>query len=318
MDSQKPFRPEQIKIGPAGWHYADWEGIVYPSRRPRGFHELEYLSRFFDTVEINTSFYQSLRPAVVNLWTRQVSHNPGFRFTAKLWQRFTHQRFANRADERAFKEGLNPLYQRGKLGALLMQFPWSFKNTPESRNYLAGLVMQFMEYPLVVEVRHGSWNHPEVFQMLRELEAGFCNIDQPRIGHSLAPTERVTTPLGYARFHGRNYEQWFSNGDHPEERYNYLYSLSELRAWEEKIRHIAARSEVTYVITNNHYQGKSIANALQMVHLLGRRPVRGPEELVHRYPELAPIVQSAADARLCQRELPFTSVPSCGQTHRRN
>ena len=77
--------------------------------------------------------------------------------------------------------------QAGKLGALLLQFPWSFRNTRQNREYLGGLVMQFMEYPLVVEVRHGSWNQPDIYRMLENLELGFCNIDQPQIGSSLPP-----------------------------------------------------------------------------------------------------------------------------------
>ena len=161
-----PLPREKVKIGPAGWHYSDWAGIVYPSRRPRGFHEWGYLAEFFDTVEINTTFYQPPKPQIVKVWLHQVAHNPYFRFTAKLWQRFTHQCYANRADESAFKEGLEPLMQAGKLGALLLQFPWSFRNTRQNREYLGGLGMQFMEYPLVVEVRHGSWNQPDIYRML--------------------------------------------------------------------------------------------------------------------------------------------------------
>lgn len=79
-----------IRIGPAGWSYPDWRGIVYPKRKPRGFHELEYLAQFFDAVEVNTSFYNPLRPEVVKERLRQVRHNPSFTFTAKLWQGFTH------------------------------------------------------------------------------------------------------------------------------------------------------------------------------------------------------------------------------------
>src|ERR1039457_748852 len=262
----------KILVGPAGWSYSDWEGIVYPTIKPRGFDKAAYLAQFFDSIEINTSFYNPLRVEIAQTWVEKVRHNPSFKFTAKLWKRFTHERSANLHDEAVFKKGLEPLVASGRLGALLLQFPWSFKNTRENHEYLSGLFVQFMEYPLVVEVRHNSWNQPEIFDWLRAQGVGFCNIDQPVIGRSLAPSDHVTMPVGYVRLHGRNYEQWFTSGEHPEERYNYLYSIDELKPWAERITHIARSAEVVFVITNNHFQGKAIANALQLTSILrGRR-----------------------------------------------
>ena len=118
-----------IRIGPAGWSYGDWEGIVYPKEKSRGFDQLEFMTRYFDTIEINTTFY---RPATIKMtesWVRRTVHNPRFKFTAKLWQKFTHERqdFSTH-DQKIFKEGITPLVDAKKLGALLVQFPWSFKN----------------------------------------------------------------------------------------------------------------------------------------------------------------------------------------------
>jgi uncharacterized protein YecE (DUF72 family) len=283
--------PAKIRVGPAGWSYDDWDGIVYPHHKPRGFHAAEFLAQFFSTIEINTTFYHPPSAKMTKDWARRVEHNPDFKFTVKLWQRFTHDRDASRQDEKTFKESLAPLISAGKLGALLMQFPWSFKNTKESREYLGGLVMQFMEYPLVLEVRHGSWNQPEVFSMLADLGVGFCNIDQPVIGRSISPSDRATAAVGYVRLHGRNYEQWFSSGDHPEERYNYLYKLEELEPWAERIRNVAERTDSTFVITNNHFEGKAIANALQLVNLVSGRKVSVPETMLGKYPELEIIAE---------------------------
>jgi uncharacterized protein YecE (DUF72 family) len=278
-----------ILVGPAGWSYTDWEGIVYPRHKPRGFHQAAYLAQFFDTIEINTSFYSPPRAEVVKAWAAKIAFNPNFKFTAKLWKRFTHERNANLQDEKMFKQGLAPLVTEGRLGGLLLQFPWSFRNTSENHEYLSGLVMQFMEYPLVLEVRHSSWNKPEVFEWLAGLRVGFCNIDQPVIGQSIAPSARATAPVGYVRLHGRNYEHWFTSNEHPEERYNYLYSQAELEPWAARIQNIAQRAEVTFVITNNHFQGKAIANALQLVSLLRNQPVHVPETLQEFYPELEKI-----------------------------
>ncbi len=298
-----------IRVGPAGWSYADWDGIVYPRPRPRGFHEAEYLAQFFDTIEINTSFYQPLRAPMAKSWVARVEHNSDFKFTAKLWRRFTHEHRASHEDEKTFKAGIAPLVEAGRLGALLVQFPWSFKNTRESREYLGALVVQFMEYPLVVEVRHASWNQPEVFRLLADLGAGFCNIDQPVIGRSIGPSERATAAVGYVRLHGRNYEQWFSSEDHPEERYNYLYSLAELEPWAEGIKQVARQAEVTYVITNNHFEGKAIVNALQLTRLISDRPVPVPEALMARYPELRQIAAPQSEPRTAEQTDLLFEVP---------
>jgi uncharacterized protein YecE (DUF72 family) len=292
---------KSIRVGPAGWSYADWDGIVYPRPRPRGFHEAEYLAQFFDTIEINTSFYQPLRAAMAKLWVTRVERNADFKFTAKLWRRFTHERQATHQDEKTFKAGLAPLVAAGRLGALLVQFPWSFKNTRESREYLGALVVQFMEYPLVVEVRHASWNEPEIFQLLADLGVGFCNIDQPLIGRSIGPSERATSAVGYVRLHGRNYEQWFSSEDRPEERYNYLYGVAELEPWAERIKQVARQAEVTYVIANNHFEGKAIVNALQLTQLISHRPIPVPQSLAARYPELQEIAAPDSEPRTPQQ-----------------
>jgi uncharacterized protein YecE (DUF72 family) len=298
-----------ILVGPAGWSYTDWAGIVYPHHKPRGFHEAAYLAQFFDTIEINTSFYSPPRAEVVKAWAARIAFNPNFKFTAKLWKRFTHECNANLQDEKAFKQGLAPLLNDGRLGALLLQLPWSFKNTPENHEYLSGLIMQFMEYPLVLEVRHGSWNQPEVFRWLADLGVGFCNIDQPVIGQSIAPSAHATAPVGYVRLHGRNYEHWFTSNEHPEERYNYLYSQTELEPWAARIRNVDRNAELTFVITNNHFEGKAIANALQLIALLRNQRVRVPETLLESYPELEKIAALEASFPLPkQSDLLFAST----------
>jgi uncharacterized protein YecE (DUF72 family) len=284
----------KILVGTAGWSYADWEGIVYPAHSPRGFHKAAYLAQFFDTIEINTSFYNPLRAETAQTWVAKIQHNSSFKFTAKLWKRFTHERNANLQDESVFKKGLEPLVASSRLGALLLQFPWSFKNTRENHEYLSGLFVQFMEYPLVVEVRHDSWNQPQVFEWLRAQGVGFCNIDQPVIGKSLEPSEHLTMPVGYVRLHGRNYEHWFTSNDQPEERYNYLYTMEELKPWVERIANLARGADTVFVITNNHFEGKAVVNALELISLVRGQAVRAPENLSQHYPELVGITFQAS------------------------
>jgi uncharacterized protein YecE (DUF72 family) len=285
-----------LRIGPAGWSYPDWTGYVYPSRRPRGFHEAAYLSEFFDTIEINTSFYQPLKPENARQWLDLVSGNPRFVFTAKLWQRFTHDAAFGAGgsaadDERAVRAGFDVLREAGKLGAVLLQFPFSFHRTKETMAYLSAVLLRFRDYPLVVEVRHDTWNSPDTLVLLHEHGAGICNIDQPLIGRSLAPSAQATSPVGYVRLHGRRYDTWFS--DNPatptHERYNYLYSAEELAPWVARVRTISEHTRDTFVITNNHYQGKAVVNALQLISILKGTTVKVPEPLRQHYPQLEQI-----------------------------
>jgi uncharacterized protein YecE (DUF72 family) len=180
------------------------------------------------------------------------------------------------------------LSDAGKLGAVLLQFPFSFHRTEENSTYLERLLKQFSDYPLVVEVRHATWNEKGFYAMLHERGVGFCNIDQPVIGRSMKPSERTTGPVAYVRLHGRRYDSWFSDDPDvpPSERYNYLYTEQELEPWAARIRHLAQGSEPTFVIANNHFEGKAIVNALQLIRLLSGAKVKVPEPLRQRYPEL--------------------------------
>src|ERR1700693_3753530 len=220
-----PIHSNQIRVGTAGGAYKDWDGIFYPSGMShRKQHPLEYLARFFDTTEINTSFYGPLKPEWAKLWCRKVAAvNKNFLFTAKLYRAFTHSPIAvmeptsaatirpTDEDEVRTREGLDAIAGEGRLGALLIQFPVSYKNTSLNREYLDRLLRQFIEYPRVVEVRDSSWNNAETLAAFAQKNVAFCNIDQPALGRSLAPTEHVTAPIAYIPLHGRNYDQWFDS-----------------------------------------------------------------------------------------------------------
>jgi uncharacterized protein YecE (DUF72 family) len=286
-----------ILIGTAGFSYKDWEGVVYPpDLKRRKLHPLEYLAQFFDCCEINSSFYGHIRPTVGRSWSEKAAAaNPGFQFTAKLFQGFTHapqgtrppspfQLTVSAEDEKLTREGLDSIANEAKLGAVLIQFPVSFKNGDDTRDYLFRLIAKFKDYPLVLEIRHESWNDPEILARLAEAGVGFCNIDQPRLGKSIRATEHVTSPVGYVRLHGRNYKEWFQS-ENRDDRYNYLYKPKELEGWKEKIIHISRNTLKTFAITNNHYQGQAAVNALELKHMLTGKKVKAPHTLVEQYPE---------------------------------
>jgi len=278
----------EVRIGPAGWNYRDWNGIFYPARRPRGFSELEYLAEYFDTVEINSSFYRPFSAESAAKWVREASANGRFLFTAKLWQRFTHLTGAGMEEEKVVRAGFDGLQNAGKLGAVLAQFPFSFHKTTENLETLRKLIERFRSYPLVIEVRHATWDKREVYEFLSERSVGFCNIDQPIIGRSLEPTAEVTSRVGYIRLHGRRYDTWFTEDAKaaPGDRYDYLYTNEELEPWVERMGTVAKKSETVFVITNNHPAAKSLQTGMMLATMFLRKKIKVPETMFARYPEL--------------------------------
>src|SRR5215212_5981328 len=180
-------KSSELRVGTSGWNYPSgkgtWNGIFYPPSRgrPKGFDELAYYAEHFDTVEVNSTFYGQPRAEVTRAWAARTPSR--FEFSIKLYQKFTHPRMfkerlagslpldaaaepallgalalPNEADIDAFRRGIDPLASTGRLGALLAQFPPSFKDTSASRDYLVGLLRAFAGYPLAVELRHRSWS----------------------------------------------------------------------------------------------------------------------------------------------------------------
>lgn len=277
-----------IRIGPAGWSYKDWEGTVYPKKPGKTFDPLEYLARYFDTIEINSSFYRPPTASTTKSWAKRVEGNKRFSFTAKLPRIFTHERGkATTEDEKLIREGMDVLARSNRLGSLLLQFPWSFKNTGDERVYLARLLEQFREYPLVLEVRHTSWNNEEIYEWLEERGVGICNVDQPLFAKSIRPGALTTSQVGYVRLHGRNYQDWFREKAGRDERYNYLYSLDELDPWLVRIKQVAKQTRETYVITNNHFRGQAVVNAVEIKAALEEDRVPAPGPLFETYPRLS-------------------------------
>jgi uncharacterized protein YecE (DUF72 family) len=312
-----------IRVGPAGWSYPDSPGHIYPGNVPSKFDALAFLADYFDTIEVNSTFYRPQPPKTYASWAKRVASHADFRFTVKLWQLFTHGTTQARGergvarggwasemwtpdDVRMVTEGLEVLRGEGRLGALLAQFPWSFKPDAGSRERMARLAETFRDWPLVVELRHGRWGRPDELAGLRDLGVSFTNLDQPVIGQSLPPTSHATGGTGYVRFHGRNYEHWFGAHEDAAQRYDYLYTTAELAPWVERIKALGATDGVTdvYVITNNHYEGKGPANALMIRAMLAGRRVKAPPVLFQTYrAALEPFADPAGESGQPEEEL---------------
>ena len=199
----------QIFVGTAGWSYPDWEDVVYP--RGKAGERLQTVANYLDCVEVDSTFYRPAPPRTTENWLKNLEHRPEFRFLAKAWQRFTHERSQRwtQAEFDLFTRGLAPLREAGRLDALLFQFPWSFRSETQARDWLAAIADAFAGWPVAIEVRHDSWLRDETLELFRARGITFCNIDQPALGHCLRPTAVATTATGYYRLHGRNAKNWF-------------------------------------------------------------------------------------------------------------
>jgi len=286
-------------VGTAGWSYEDWEAVVYPARKPSGFHPLPYLAGFIDIVEVNSTFYRPASAVMAMSWLKKIAPFPRFLLSIKLHQIFTHQRKDFGAKEvEEFKTALDLIQLRGRLAALLVQFPWSYRNTPENMEYLERLLGLFSGYPAAVELRHSSWDSAQFYELLRQTKTAFCNIDQPVFDNSIKPSEISTAPdFAYVRFHGRNYKNWFREDAGRDDRYDYFYTKDELADWIDRIKRLGEKSGRVYVITNNHYRGQAMANALQIKNMLTGEKVEMPPTLLEKYPVLGEIARRIRDGQ---------------------
>ena len=308
-----------IRIGTSGWSYpkgeGTWNGVFYPQagRRPRGggkFDELRFYAEHFDTVEVNSSFYRVPSVRTTESWARRTP--PGFEFSLKLFQKFTHPDMFHKAtgadpldlgdaDVDEFRAALDPLAGAGKLGALLAQFPASFHDEPASRGYLEWLLEKFREYSVAVELRHRSWSDADddTATLLAGFGAAWAHIDEPKfkgsIRQELQPSLKT---FYYLRLHGRNAAKWWTH-EHSDDRYNYLYSPGELEPFAAAVT-AATKREVkkAYLYANNHFSAKSVANAAILKHQVGQDVPGGyTEEMLKRYPELEGLVKVLPDGR---------------------
>jgi len=287
-----------IRIGPAGWSYPDWDGRVYPAHKPPGFHPLALLAKSFDCIEINSTFYALPRAEHAQRWLELVREHPRFRFVAKLNRDFTHIS-TREAEERAtlleghareFSSGLEPLTRAGRLAALLVQFPVSFLFGKDEVRRLGRLRAALHSVPLVLEVRHQSWFTPPARDTLRGLSYSLAYIDLPAAWNHPPEWHDPTGAVGYLRLHGRNSEHWFREESGRDQRYDYLYEPAELEQLARRARRVGETHPEAYVITNNHFGGKAVANALELAWLLSGEKQHATPEIVEAFPRLASLV----------------------------
>jgi uncharacterized protein YecE (DUF72 family) len=286
----------QIYAGTAGWSYPDWDGIVYPSQIRKSQHPVEYLASYLDVLEIDLSFDGHIKPERGKLWCRMArAVNPQFLFTAKLSRVFTHSPIdkpteiirATKNDDHLVKEGLRSIAEENMLGAVVAQFPASFRNTNTARDYLDEMIERFKHFPLVAEVRHNSWTNEGTLRYFTQKGLAFCNIETPPT-KAEATGEDVTKPVAYVRLHGHT-SDWWLDSDPQNDRSNYLYTDPELRNWKARVDTLAEHASRTFVVANNYSEGKAVVNALQLKSMITGQSVAVPDILLQDYWELGEI-----------------------------
>lgn len=278
-----------IYIGPAGWSYPDWNGIVYPVTQPRGFDPLVFMASYFNLIEINSTFYRIPSPRTCARWAERVAVFPDFVFTVKAFRDITHGKVrASQRDIDTFVAAIRPLLQSGRLSRVLIQFPWSFRFEPENADYVARLHDGFAAVPTSFEVRHGSWGSEPAVTFMADRHINMCGIDQPLIGDSLPPDRfNGEDRAVYFRLHGRNSAEWFKPGNNRDQRYNYFYSHEAMQRWSSRIQDAARVAHRVHVVLNNHFRGQAAANALELMSILSGEPARAPATLIRTYPRLS-------------------------------
>ncbi len=283
-------------IGTAGWSYKDWVPSFYPKGQTLNFDWLTYYSIYFNSVEVNATYYAHVSQKTAEGWLKKTSARPDFRFTIKLHQDFTHKKIITTENSRLVTENLNILSKGEKLGGLLIQFPYSFGFNESAINHITQLKEIFQDFPLFVEVRHNSWNKPLVFDYFKAADLSFCIIDQPQISNSISFNIVVTNNNLYIRLHGRNAKAWFNSFqnlnqkqsyDEQSERYNYLYSPGELLEIKNKINEVKNKVKTIYLIFNNHPHGNAVANAFEMFRFLNENvKTEVPPTILRSFPRI--------------------------------
>ncbi len=245
----------RVYIGCSGFFYKDWVGGFYPPLLKREDY-IRFYSKYFEVVEINSSFYNfPNRGAVKSMLSRTSS----LKFAFKAHRVFTHDRNYLQEDVKKFLHAIEPVIEEDRFIAILFQFPESFGYREENLQHIKRLSEDFRGLQKVVEIRNKSFKKSDFYSFLEELGFSLVNTDAPKGGGFLVGPWVGVGGINYVRIHGRDHEK----------PYDYLYSLEELKKIKEKIKKLGNKD--TYVFFNNTVKAQAVLNALQLKLLFGIR-----------------------------------------------
>ena len=256
-----------IRIGCSGWSYPEWSGTFYPkSTRP----SLRYYSSFFNTVEVNSTFYKVPQRENVESWLKQIPKTSDFTFSVKAPAEFTHPFKSDDIKKRLdifslFEESvLKPIKNSGRMATTMFGLPpWVGKDNFESELKLIREVTQGWMNPFVEPRNRSLFSGSQFFNSCTKFDLGTITVDSP--DHQLSDIFDSANS-SYVRFHGRNRKKWSEKGAGME-KYDYKYSDEEL----EHFANILKTKEDSNIMVyfNNHPWGNAPVNAINLGHLLG-------------------------------------------------
>lgn len=268
-------------IGTSGFSYQEWIDSGFYPKKTKSAHMLELYSRSFSLVELNYTWYQMVRAEAMERMLTRVGDD--FYCTAKLTRTMTHDIADNWPTQaELYSRGIAPLMSSGRLLAVLIQFPPSFRRTTGNRQYLARLFDRLQKLPLAVEFRHRSWARERVYSGLRDRGVTMVTVDAPALPDLFPALDIITNPsLFYLRLHGRNGRDWYCGT--MQKQFNYCYSEQELRGWVERIQNnpaMGSRCRRGIIVFNNHVAGQAVNNGRTMACLLEQQagPMAGTEK----------------------------------------
>lgn len=302
-------------IGTCGYSYPGlspngWSGVFYPNVGGKRVDALEFYAAHFNCVEINSTFYHPASAAMARGWLTKTPDD--FIFTAKVWQKFTHPMELGRdgnlpsvkwtafdkADVARFSDGIAPLAEAKRLGALLFQYPASFACDAVNIERLESALASFAMAPKVVELRHKSWSDRRAATeaLLKKFNATWAFIDEPKFASSVKQDLAAQGDLNYLRLHGRNQEKWWRH-DSAWERYDYFYQPENIHRLAAKLKQLSGQTPAkSYVFFNNHARGQAVANALMLKLALGFDDGAAvPDSLAKAFPSLADFIDRAVN-----------------------
>ncbi len=281
-----------VQIGIGGWEHEVFDRCLYGRQDATPGEKLAHYAEFFDAAEVRPTFWDdSLTAADALAWIEAVKENRKFLFSVKLHASFTHRREIRTQLTQRTRGILQELFRAGRLGALLMQFPYAFTNTSGNRYHLEKLAEVYRGFPLFVELRHESWNVPGLLPFLSEASLCPVSLDLPRVRQYMPHTTFVIGDTAYLRLHGRNEKGWLLNAY--DARYDYLYNSREIRELNRRLTTLSQRCNRVIVICNNTTSGKAVATAFQLQAALSGAMVRIPAPTLQAFPHLESIAEPA-------------------------
>jgi uncharacterized protein YecE (DUF72 family) len=267
----------RLLIGTSAW--SDHDPFYPPGLKSA--EQLPFYARYFPIVEVNTTYYRVPNRRMVEGWVQRTP--PDFVFDVKPPRELTSTPEEPRGEAptpdadvaSAFAEAISPLVEAGKLGAVTFQFPPSYRNTEEHREYLRLLPELMPGLPISVEFRRRDWLDEEhadqTLALLEEAGLGYTMVDEPQFGSgSVPPIYGVTNPrLAIVRFHGRNAETWYRFTGSSRDRFNWEYSAEELKEWQPKLEAAQQAAESVHVFFNTNYGDQGPRNAARLMDVLG-------------------------------------------------